>query len=202
VDIINSVLLADRGNIQLLRRILVSSNSRQFHLVSKRLQLISNQPSTSFSVQWGGTLRWHISNDIIVYSKSLEEHIGHLAAVLEALSNAGMILAEGKCHFGYQDIKLLGYRISRLGLSTLEEKLQAILAIPYPETVKQAMVILGMFNYYGTFIDSFALVYEVFNIHPCVIERPLNQLISHFRLYTSSRPLNVNRAVWQDVETG
>ena len=109
-----------------------------------------------------GSMRWDFAlayiDDIIVYSKSLEEHIEHIAAVLEALSNAGMTLAEEKCHFGYQDIKLLGHRISCLGLSTLEEKVQAILAIPYPETVKQAMVILGMFNYYRTFIDSFALI--------------------------------------------
>ena len=109
-----------------------------------------------------GSMRWDFAlayiDDIIVYSKTLEEHIEHIAAVLEALEKAGMTLAEGKCHFGYQDIKLLGHRISRLGLSTLEEKVQAIMAIPYPETVKQAMVILGMFNYYRSFIDSFALV--------------------------------------------
>jgi len=109
-----------------------------------------------------GSMRWDFAlayiDDIIVYSKTLEEHVEHIAAVLDALEKAGMTLAEGKCHFGYQDIKLLGHRISRLGLSTLEEKVQAILAIPYPETVKQAMVILGMFNYYRTFIDSFALI--------------------------------------------
>ena len=69
-----------------------------------------------------------------------------------------MTLAESKCHFGYQDIKLLGHRISWLGLSTLEEKVKLILAIAYPETVKQAMVILGMFNYYRNFIESFALI--------------------------------------------
>ena len=109
-----------------------------------------------------GSMRWDFAlayiDDIIVYSKTLEEHIGHIAAVLEALLNAGMTLAETKCHFGYQDIKLLGHRISRLGLSTLEEKVQAILAIQYPETIKQAMVILGMFNYYRNFIDSFAII--------------------------------------------
>jgi len=109
-----------------------------------------------------GSMRWDFAlayiDDIIVYSKTLEEHIGHIAAVLEALEKAGMTLAETKCHFGYQDIKLLGHRISRLGLSTLEEKVQAILAIQYPDTVKQAMVILGMFNYYRSFIDSFAII--------------------------------------------
>jgi len=92
---------------------------------------------------------------LVVYSKTLE---GHIAAVLEGLGKAGMTLAEGKRHFGYQDIKLLGHRISRLGLSVLEEKVQAILAIPYPETIKQAMVILGMFNYYRSFIHSFAII--------------------------------------------
>jgi len=109
-----------------------------------------------------GSMRWDFAlayiDDIIVYSKTLEEHIEHVAAVLEAFLNAGMTLAETKCHFGYQDIKLLGHRISRLGLSTLEEKVQAILAIQYPETIKQAMIILGMFNYYRNFIDSFAII--------------------------------------------
>jgi len=109
-----------------------------------------------------GAYRWDFCcafiDDIIIYSRTFEEHLRHVSLVLEALERVGMTLSELKCHFGYDNIQLLGHRVSRLGLSTLREKVDAILAVPFPETVKQALVILGMFNYYRAFIPHFALI--------------------------------------------
>lgn len=61
-------------------------------------------------------------------------------------------------HFAYDSVQLLGHRISRLGLSTLKEKVVAILATPFPETIKKAHEVLGMFNYYHAFIQFFACI--------------------------------------------
>jgi len=40
----------------------------------------------------------------------------------------------------------------------LEEKVKAILALPFPETIKKAQEILGMFNYYHLFIEFYAWI--------------------------------------------
>lgn len=58
-------------------------------------------------------------DDIVVYSKSYEDHIKHLNLVLGAIENARITLSPSKCHLFYGSILLLGHKVSRLGLSTL-----------------------------------------------------------------------------------
>ena len=41
-------------------------------------------------------------DDVVVYSKSLDEHLLHVSLVLEELGNAGMTVSERKCHFAYR----------------------------------------------------------------------------------------------------
>jgi len=95
-------------------------------------------------------------DDIIIYSKTLEEHLDHVDKVLEALRSIGMTITEEKCHFAYDNVELLGHRVGRLGLSTLKERVEAINALPYPKTVKEASTIFAKFNYHRDFIPRFA----------------------------------------------
>jgi hypothetical protein len=97
-------------------------------------------------------------DDIVIYSRSFEQHVMHVSLVLQALEDVGMTLDHLKCHFGYDSIQLLGHRISRLGLSTLDDKVAAITSIPFPKTVKQAQEVLGLFNYYRSFIARFSWI--------------------------------------------
>lgn len=57
-------------------------------------------------------------DDIIIYSKTFEEHLKHLDAVLSAIAKANLTLAPAKCHLAYQSLLLLGQKVSRLGMST------------------------------------------------------------------------------------
>lgn len=63
----------------------------------------------------------------------LEEHCQHIETVLEAIKSAEITLSPSKCHFGYQSIMLLGQKVSRLGLSTHKEKVDAILQLENPK---------------------------------------------------------------------
>src|SRR4030095_9998814 len=106
--------------------------------------------------------RWDFAmafiDDIVIYSKMLEDHIGHVDQVLDALAAVGMTLEATKYHFAYDSIKLLGRRVSRFGLSTQEEKVAAIMELPFPTTIKMAQIILGQFNYYRGHIDQYAMI--------------------------------------------
>ena len=95
-------------------------------------------------------------DDIIIYSKMLEEHLEHVDKVLEALHSVGMTIVEEKCHFEYDNVELLGHRVGWLGLSTLKERVKAINALSYLKTVKEASTIFAKFNYYYDFIPRFA----------------------------------------------
>lgn len=95
-------------------------------------------------------------DDIVVYSTSYEDHIDHLDAVLGAVEEAGITLSPAKCHLFYSSILLLGHKVSRLGLSTHEAKVQAIMDLEHPRKVSQLQAFLGMAVYFSMFIPSYA----------------------------------------------
>ena len=111
-----------------------------------------------------GNYRWDFVlayiDDIVVFSNTFEEHLVHVDKVLDTLTAAGLTLSEKKCHFGYTDVRLLGHKVSRLGLSTQEEKVEAITKLEFPKTVGEARVTLGEFGYHRSFIDEYAILAE------------------------------------------
>ena len=74
-------------------------------------------------------------DDIVIFSKSFEDHLVHIDLVLGAIKGAKITLSPGKCHFGYQSLMLLGQKVSQLGLSTHKEKVDAILQLENPKNV-------------------------------------------------------------------
>ena len=97
-------------------------------------------------------------DDIVVFSKSYEEHIRHLDKVLEAIERAGITLSPNKCHLFYGSILLLGHKVSRLGLSTHAEKVKAILELERPKKLSQLQTFLGMVVYFSAFIPYYASI--------------------------------------------
>jgi hypothetical protein len=97
-------------------------------------------------------------DDIVVYSKSFKEHIGHLDQVLGAIEQAGITLSPKKCHMFYSSILLLGHKVSRLGLSTHEEKVRAILDLKPPTKVSELQTFLGMIVYFSAFIPYYVSI--------------------------------------------
>ncbi|GJF00591.1 polyprotein [Phanerochaete sordida] len=96
-------------------------------------------------------------NDIVVYSKTYEEHIKHLDAVLGACEEAGLTLSPAKCHLFYSSVLLLGHKVSRLGLSTHHEKVRAVLELERPTNRSQLQTFLGMAGYFSAFIPYYAM---------------------------------------------
>ena len=99
-------------------------------------------------------------DDIIIYSKTWEDHLKHVHQVFSILAEIGFTVDEKKCHFGYEDLKLLGHQISRLNLATQEEKVTAITALIFSTMVQEVLVTMGQFNYYRSFIERYAEIAE------------------------------------------
>lgn len=95
-------------------------------------------------------------DDIVVFSKTYEDHIEHLDKVLGAIAQAGVTLSPTKCHLFYSSILLLGHKVSRLGLSTHLEKVRAILELERPRKLSQLQGFLGMAVYFSSFIPYYA----------------------------------------------
>ena len=97
-------------------------------------------------------------DDIVVYSKTFEDHIKHLDMVFSAMKKAKLTLSPNKCHLGYQSVLLLGQKVSRLGMSTHKEKVDAIVALEEPRNVKELQTFLGMMVYFSSYIPFYAWI--------------------------------------------
>ena len=82
-------------------------------------------------------LNWCIIylDDVIIFSKTPEEHIERLTAVFEKISKAGLKLKPSKCEFFKTKISYLGHIVSKDGIETNPKKIKAIQKWPVPKTV-------------------------------------------------------------------
>jgi cleavage and polyadenylation specificity factor subunit 1 len=97
-------------------------------------------------------------DDILVASRSVEEHQQHLQQVLHRLQDNGLVINAGKCVWGQSQIEFLGHSISVAGVAPLQSRVAAIQKFPPPATVQQLQAFLGLFNFYRRFVPAAAAV--------------------------------------------
>lgn len=111
-------------------------------------------------------------DDILIYSKTLEEHVEHIQQVFSLLAQDKWLLKHSKCQFAQQSIAYLGHVISADGVSTDPSKIQSIQSWPIPTDAKQLRSFLGLARYYQKFVRHFA-----------IMARPLNDLLKKGTLF-------------------
>jgi len=74
-------------------------------------------------------------DDIIIHSKTLDNHVSHLRQVFTLLDKTNISINPAKAFIGYPSVQLLGQKVDSLGLSTAEDKLRAIAALSFPTTL-------------------------------------------------------------------
>ncbi|GKA65821.1 putative mitochondrial protein [Tanacetum coccineum] len=97
-------------------------------------------------------------DDILIHSKSLEDHVKHLRAILEVMRKHQLYAKLSKCVFEATQVEYLGHVISAMGVSTDPSKIQAMEKWPIPTNVKQLRGFLGLTGYYRRFIKSYASI--------------------------------------------
>jgi hypothetical protein len=97
-------------------------------------------------------------DDILIFSKTLEDHKIHLAQVFEILRNNQLFAKLTKCEFAQEKIEYLGHIISSTGVSTDPMKIQAICNWPEPTGVTQLRGFLGLTGYYRRFIQGYGII--------------------------------------------
>ena len=97
-------------------------------------------------------------DDILVASRSKEEHHDHLRQLFDRLQTAGLILNVDKCFFAQRSLRFLGHEVTADGIIPTADSVKAITAFPQPETVQKLMSFVGMVNFYKRFIPQAAKI--------------------------------------------
>jgi hypothetical protein len=121
---------------------------------------LTNAPST-FMRLMNEVLRAFIGHfvvvyfdDILIYSKSVEEHLEHLCAIFDALRAARLFGNIAKCTFCTDRVVFLGYVVTTQGIEVDPAKIEAILSWPQPKTVTQVRSFLGLAGFYRRFVKD------------------------------------------------
>ena len=95
-------------------------------------------------------------DDILVFSKNMEEHLQHVRTLFERLHQADLKLTKRKCNFLKAHVQYLGHYISGQGLEPIPEKLQSLQEMPPPTDLTETRKFLGFVGYYRKFIPKYS----------------------------------------------
>lgn len=97
-------------------------------------------------------------DDILVFSKSLEEHKDHLTQVFDILQENKLYARREKCSFGQTEVEYLGHIINQEGVATDPSKIRAIQEWPAPTNITELRSFLGLSGYYRRFIKGYGVI--------------------------------------------
>lgn len=95
-------------------------------------------------------------DDIVVFSKTIEEHIEHVVAVLGIIKEANLRTNAEKCQLGFTKLKILGHVVSRDEIHIDRNKLPFLESVPMPCSGHAVEAFLGFTNYFRAHIPMYA----------------------------------------------
>ena len=97
-------------------------------------------------------------DDILIFSKSLAQHIALFNEVMRKLREANLSLQIEKCQLLEREVYYLGHIISKEGIGPNPEKIKAMKYFPTPRNVKNVRQFLGASSFHRKFIKNYAKV--------------------------------------------
>ena len=125
---------------------------------------LTNAPAT-FQTLMNDIFRPHLGrfvvvylDDILIYSRTLEEHNAHVRTILSLLRGNKLYGKLSKCSFFQEQVEFLGHMVDKDGVHMDPNKLNAIKEWPPPKNVTELRSFLGLANYYRRFNKDHAKI--------------------------------------------
>jgi len=94
-------------------------------------------------------------DDIVVFSRTFEEHLTRLCEVITRIQSAGLKFNQEKCSLFQRRVEFLGYEISEHGVEPSKKKVETILGWPRPRDLTELRAWLGLIGYYRRWVPQF-----------------------------------------------
>jgi hypothetical protein len=105
--------------------------------------------------------------DLLVYSKTLEDHVRHLPEVFSRIQDAGFTLNPVKLVLVVEEVSFSGPVLSVAGIPVNPERVRVIHKFPSPKILKQVRRFLGMNAFYCRLIPNVSRISEPLNSLKC-----------------------------------
>jgi hypothetical protein len=117
---------------------------------------LANAPATFQSVMNDMLRPYDYLDDIMIFSKTTEEHLSHLVPVLQTLRENQFYANPKKCDFMKEEISFLGHRVSANELKVDPEKVRAVADWKVSRDVHGVRSFLGLANYFRRFLQGYS----------------------------------------------
>jgi len=97
-------------------------------------------------------------DDVIIFSKTSEQHVKDILAVLDRLYEANMRVSAEKSKFFRTEVEYLGFVVSAKGIKTCPKKINAIVNFEQPKSLRALRSFLGLAGYYRRFVRDYAQI--------------------------------------------
>ena len=97
-------------------------------------------------------------DDVLVYSRSEEEHEQHLRVVLQTLREHRLFAKFNKCEFWLERVQFLGHVITGEGIQVDSAKVEAVVSWQRPRNATEIFNFLGLVGYYRCFVQNFSSI--------------------------------------------